>query len=105
MEIMRDGGREGEREERVREGGNEREEGGEREGKKTVAIPSVLNQLQISREPPLQRALCHGVCRRRRSGSHHGGRGSGRGDVESENQTRRGREGSRGGGSGAKESK
>ena len=33
---------------------------GEREGEKTAAIPSILNQLQISREPPLQRALCHG---------------------------------------------
>ena len=37
-----------------------REGEGEREGEKTAAIPSILNQLQISREPPLQRALCHG---------------------------------------------
>ena len=90
----------------MREGGNERRkrERGERE--KTAALPSVLNQLQISREPPLQRALCNGVCRRRRRGSHHGGRGSGQGDVESENETRGGRGGGggrggrRGGGSG-----
>ena len=60
----------------VREGGNERGKKVEREGENTAVIPLVWNLLQISREPPHQRALCHGTCRSR-SHHHHGGQGSG----------------------------
>ena len=80
----REGGRDGEKDE-WSEGGREgRSEEGrkwereevEREGEKTAVIPSVLNQLQISREPPHQRALCHGTCRSRSRRRRHGGWGS-----------------------------
>ena len=90
-------GREEMREGRWREGGRE-------DSSNTFRFESA--GLQISREPPLQRPLCHGVCRRRRRrGSHHGGRGSGQGYVESENETRRGGRGGGGGGSGGVERK
>ena len=66
-------------------------EGGREDSCNTFSFESATN---LPRATTTEYTLSW-MCRRRRRGSHHGGRGSRRGYVESENETRRG---GRGGG-------